>query len=327
MSDDDFMLFALRAPPAALVQRLKSRLAEIDAEPAPVQAHLPPLRWAAAIAAALVLGSALTLPPVRAAAKAFLDLFRVVDFAPVSVGNARLEALLGRRQIDLPQLLGDQSEALRRPGKWQRVAGPTDAGALARIPISLPRWIPVGFQVQRIEVLASQAWRFTANARKLQGVLDALGIDDVSVPASIDGQTVSAHIAAIVRISYVRGGEHFAVIESRQPLVSIPSGIDLPQLAQIALRVLGLGSAQAYRIAQSVDWRSTLIVPVPADVAAFRKVDIQGHSGLLMVGVRKIGDGKHPGGSRLLWSTGDRVFAIVGNMPPNTLFNLAQSFQ
>jgi hypothetical protein len=325
MSEDDFMLSGLRTPPPGLVQRLKSRLAEIEAEPAPAQ--LPPLRWAAAIAAALLLGGALTLPPVRAAAKAFLDLFRVVDFAPVSVGNARLEALLGRQRIDLPRLLGDQSEAVRRPGKWQVVESPTAAGALAHIPISLPTWIPVGFQLQRIEVLPSQAWRFTANARKLQGVLDGLGIDDVSVPASIDGQAVSAHIAPVVRASYVKGGERFAVIESRQPLVSIPAGIDLPKLAQIALRVLGVGRAQAYRIAQSVDWRTTLIVPIPADIAAFRKVDVQGHAGLLMIGVRKSGDGKHPGGSRLVWSTGDRVLAIVGNLPPNDLFNLAQSFQ
>jgi hypothetical protein len=327
MSDDDFMLSALRTPPAALVKGLKRRLAEIDAEPAPLQAHLPPLRWAAAIAGTLVLGSALALPPVRAAAKAFLDLFRVVEFAPVPVGNTRLEALLGRRQIDLPQLLGDQSEAVRPPGKWQRVASPADASAVAHIPIGLPSWTPVGFRLQRIEVLPSQAWRFTANASKLQGVLDSLGIDDVSVPTSIDGQAVSAHIAAIVRVLYAKGGERFAVIESRQPLVFIPPGIDLSKLAQIALRVLGVGSAQAYRLAQSVDWRTTLIVPVPADVAAFRKVDVQGHSGLLMLGVHKSGDGKHPGGSRLVWSTGDRVFAIVGNMPPDELFNLAQSFQ
>lgn len=330
MSEDEFMLTGLRAPPAALVRRLRVRLAQLDAEPSPpspVLRHVPPLRWAAVLAAVLMLGAALTLPSVRAAAQAFLDLFRIVDFAPVSVQRGRLEALLGRQEIDLPKILGEQTNVLSKPGPPQVVSSPEAAGTLTGMPIGLPTWRPAGFELNGVQVLPAQLWRFTADVRKLQGVLDSLGIHDVSVPASVDGQVVTASVAPIVRIAYGNGSQHFAVVESLQPVISVPQDIDLANLADIALRVLGVGSDEAYRIAQSVDWRTTLIVPLPADAALFRKVDVQGHPGLLVVRARTIAQGRQPPESRLIWSNGNRVFALIGNVQPNVLFNMAQSFQ
>jgi hypothetical protein len=195
------------------------------------------------------------------------------------------------------------------------------------MPMSLPTWRPAGFALQRTEVLPSQAWRFTASARRLQSVLDSLGIHDVSVPSSLDGQVVTASAAPIVRVSYADGRQHFSVVESRQPVVSIPQGIDLANLADIALRVLGVASDEAYRLAQGVDWRTTLIVPIPADAAAFRQVSVQGHPGLLVVSVRQSARGRLPGEARLIWSSGNRVFALIGDVPPTELFDMAQSFQ
>jgi hypothetical protein len=326
MSDDEFMLAGLRPPPAAFARRLRARLAERDGGPRRFLRHGPPLRWAAVLVAVLAAGAALTVPSVRAAAEAFLDLFRVVNFAPVAVQQGRLEALLGRQAIDLPKILGQQTDVLTKPGRWQTVASPAAAGTLAGLPLSLPAWRPAGFEAKRIEVLPRQALRFTANARKLQGVLDSLGIHDLSVPASVDGKVVTASTAPIVRISYGNGSQRFRVIESRQPVVSIPPGLDLANLADAALRVLGVGSAEAYRLAQSIDWRTTLIVPIPADASLFRQIDVRGHSGLLVVSARTSARGRLPVESRVIWSTGDRVFALVGNLPPTELFDMAQSF-
>jgi hypothetical protein len=327
MADDEFMLAGLRPPSAAFARRLRARLAEHDAQPRLFLRHGRPLRWAAGFVAVLVVGATLTVPAVRATAEAFLDLFRVVNFAPVAVQQGRLEALLGRQAIDLPKILGQQTDMLSKPPRWERVSSPAAAGARADLPLSLPAWRPAGFELKRIEVLPPQAWRFTANARKLQGVLDSLGIRDVSVPASVDGKVVTASTAPIVRVSYGSGSQHVTVIESRQPVVSIPQGVDLANLADVALRVLGVGSDEAYQLAQSVDWRTTLIVPIPADASLFRQIDVQGHSGLLVVSARTSARGRGPVESRLIWSSADRVFALVGNVPPTDLFDIAQSFQ
>jgi hypothetical protein len=324
MSDDAFMLSGLRKPPQEFVRQLRDHLEERDAQWN--AARVPRFRWAAGLAAAAVLAGALSFPPVRAAATAFLDLFRVVNFAPVSVPVARLSRL-GAQGIDLPRILGEQTQELQKPAPPRVVPSLAAAAAAAGIPLGQPTWLPVGMVPQRIEIVGSQAWRFTASTAKLQQILTSLGIDDLSVPAAIDGQAVTASIAPVVRVAYGDGRRHVLLLEARQPQISLPQGIDLAQLAEIALRVLGADRAQAYRIAQGVDWRTTLIVPIPADVSSFRKVDIEGHPGLLIVTTRKTARGALPAESRLLWSTGDRVFGLVGNLPPSQLFDMAQSVQ
>lgn len=324
MSDDAFMLSGLRKPPQEFVRRLRERLEEVDVEWSATR--VPKLRWAAGLAAALVLTSAFALPSVRAAAAAFLDFFRVVNFAPVSVQAARVRQL-GRQGIDLPRILGQQTRALQRPAPPQAVASPEAAAKAAGIPLGQPTWLPVGLGLQRIDVVGGEAWRFTASTAKLQQVLTSLGIDDVSVPPSIDGQVVTMSVAPVVRLSYADGNRHALLVEARQPEITLPRGVDLAQLGEIALRVLGADRTEAYRMAQGIDWRTTLIVPIPADVSTFRKVNIEGHEGLLVVTAPKAAGGRSPAESRLLWSAGDRVFGLVGNLPPDQLFDMAQSVQ
>jgi len=324
MSDDAFMLSGLRKPPQEFVRQLRDHLEELDTEWN--AARIPRFRWAAGLSAAAVLAGVLSLPPVRAAATAFLDLFRVVNFAPVSVPVARVSRL-GEQGIDLPRILGEQTQELQKRAPPRAVPSLAAAAAAAGIPLGQPTWLPVGIVPQGIEIVGSQAWRFTASTAKLQQILTSLDIDDLSVPAAIDGQVVTASIAPIVRLAYGDGHRHVFLLEARQPQISLPQGVDLAQLGEIALRVLGADRVQAYRIAQGVDWRTTLIVPIPADVSSFRKIDIQGHEGLLIVTTRKAARGGLPAESRILWSSGDRVFGLVGNLTPAQLFDMAQSVQ
>lgn len=326
MSDEQFMSSGLRVPPTAFVRQLRARLDELDVESssAPRAARL---RWVAGSTAVLALAAALSFPSVRAAAAAFLDYFRVVNYAPVAVQPRQL-SLLGPRGIDLPAVLGQETETLQAATPPQRVPTPQAATGLAGIPIGLPAWRPVGLDLQHVDVLGSRSWRFTANTARLQQVLSSLDIDDLTIPTSLNGQSVAVQIAPVVRIAYGNGGRHATLLESRQPVVSLPAGTDLPQLAEIGLRVLGIDRTQAYEIAQSFDWRTTLMVPIPADVSNFRRVNIEGHPGLLIVTNRRTGqDRRLVESSRIMWSTDDRVFALVGNLPPEELFDMAQSIQ
>ncbi|MGH8219763.1 MAG: hypothetical protein ACREUT_14560 [Steroidobacteraceae bacterium] len=323
---DEFMLAGLRKPRPELVREVRGRLAALEAGERRA-ARMPPLRWAAAAAAVIVLACTFALPSVRAAAQAFLDLFRVVNFAPVAVGTDRLRLLADPQGIDLPRLLGDQIQTLQAPGPPQAVPTLDAAGSLAGTRIAVPTWQPVGLGLERIEVVGSRKLRVTGNTANLQRVLDSLGIDDVSAPAWLDGQVVTAKVAPIVRMTYGDADRHAVLIESRQPDVVLPPGADLAQLADIALRVLGVERGEAYRVAQSVDWRTTLIVPIPSDVSYFRQIDVQGNGGLLVGTVRARGRQASKVGTELLWSSGDRVFALIGNLPPTELFTMAQSVQ
>jgi hypothetical protein len=235
--------------------------------------------------------------------------------------------MMERQDLDLPRLLGEQVEVLKAPGAPRAVADPAAAGMAAGIQVRLPAWRPVGLEPQLIEVSTDQAMRFTASTAKLKRVLDAFGIDDLSVPDGIDGRSATVHVPAIVRVNYGGQGHHVVLLQAHQPQVSFPAGIDLASLAEIGLRVLGVKPGEAHRFAQNVDWRTTLIVPVPADVQIFRQVDVQGNAGLLIETVRRNARGVMPEESRVLWSSGDSVFALLGNVRPTELFEMAQSVQ
>jgi len=276
---------------------------------------------------------AFTFPSVRAAAAAFLDLFRVVNFAPVAVQPERINQLT-QLDLDLPAMLGKRVEVLKAPGPPQTVDTPEAASAATGMRLQLPAWRPVGMEISRIQVSGEHAMRLTADTTLLRQVMEALAINDLQVPEGLDGQTVTVHVPPTARVEFTgpdHGVErHAALVQARHPEVSFPAGTDLAALAEIGLRVLGVEPAEARRFAQDVDWRTTLLVPVPAKVSLFRQVDVQGHAGLFIEQVAsgpRDRQGTRPRDSILMWSAGDSVFALLGNVGSSQLFEMAQTVQ
>jgi hypothetical protein len=325
--DDGFMLTGLRMPRPDFVRRVRARLHQLEAERGPTREPRTTSLAAACAASLVLVVGAFAFPSVRAGARAFLDLFRVVNFAPVPVQADRINALIARQELDLPRVLGEQAQVLKAPGARQTVANAEAAGTMAGIRVRLPAWQPVGLELQRIEVSGDQMLRVTVSTEKLQRILDSFAIDDLSVPPEIDGQSATLRVPAVVRISYGDQNRNVVLLQARQPVVSFPAGVDLPLLAEIGLRVLGIERVEAHRFAQNVNWRTTLIVPVLADASVFRQVDVQGNAGLLIETVRNGASAMLPAESRVLWSSGDSVFALVGNVRPEELFEMAQSVQ
>jgi hypothetical protein len=248
---------------------------------------------------------------------AFLDLFRVVNFVAVPVATERAAAL--QRSLDLPRMLGEQVHALQVAGPPQPVSTPEEAGQLAGIRVHLPTWRPVGLELQGIDVQGGQTWSVTASTQKLQSILDTLGIDDLSAPAGIDGQTATIRGFPAVRVTYGDKSNQVMLVQARRAEVTMPKGADLALLGEIALRVLGVDRVEAHRFAQSIDWHTTLLVPVPTGASNFHRVDIQGSTGLLLETPDK--------GALLLWSAADSVFALGGRVRSQELFEMAQSMQ
>jgi hypothetical protein len=139
-------------------------------------------------------------------------------------------------------------------------------------------------------------------------------------------------VPAAVHITYRDQNRLVRLLQARQPEVSFPAGLDLAALAEIGLRVLGIDRVEAHRFAQNVDWRTTLMVPVPTDASVFKQVDVQGNPGLLIETNQRFSTA--PGELRvsmqqrtILWSSGGSVFALVGNVRSAELFEMAQSVQ
>jgi hypothetical protein len=104
----------------------------------------------------------------------------------------------------------------------------------------------------------------------------------VQVPQGLDGQPVTVHKPAIVVQSFTDGKHSFAVLEAMSPEVTLPPGADLRQLGELGLRVLGLDANEARRLAAAIDWRSTLLVPVPTSAGSFRQVTVNGKQALFI---------------------------------------------
>ena len=53
-----------------------------------------------------------------------------------------------------------------------------------------------------------------------------------------------------------------SLIELPSPVVSAPQEIDPAQIAQVALQFMGMNANDAANFTQTVDWTSTLVLPV-----------------------------------------------------------------
>lgn len=301
----DAWLHALRSDPSPLFkEQLRARL-RAD-EPATGTRHDWPRRALVPAFAVVLVAVLVSVPGVRASVAQFLSLFRVVHFVPVAVDANRLDRLEAE-SLEIGALIGEHVEVVQDPGPPVNVASLADAAAAAGMTLAVPQWLPENTQVIETAVMGERVVRVTASSQRLQHVMDALGIDDLTVPAGLDGQIVNVRVPAVVMIRYEHRNRRTRFFQARTPQLTLPQSVDVQALGEIGLRILGLPAGEASRFARAMDWNTTLIVPVPPTAQSFRQVNINGHLG---VHIQHQPPGQSPT-HVVLWSTGDRVLALV----------------
>lgn len=326
-----------KEPSPEFAERLRNRINRpvVEAGPEPSISFLarwkPVLAGATAIAVAVV---ALTVPSVRAAAQDFLDLFRVKKFAAVSIDTDRLGQLRDGK-VDLKALIGDSVEEIKRPGEPRVVATAEDAARETGAPVLVPMAVFNLNDAPTIRVTDTADLRLTADAERLRDIVDLLGIEDATVPDGLDGASVSVHIPQAVVMDYRRDGKTWVatLTQARSPEIVLPEGVDISALGELGLRIMGLSANEARQFSRSIDWRSTLIVPVPAKAGSFREVEVRATTGLLVTvessnSDRKSDSGKDaPPRTILMWSEGDMVYALASRMQPIDVIQMANSMR
>lgn len=323
--DERFMSGLKQAPDPDFARRLRDRLGDFEAEPD----ERPRTRWAAVLVPSLavaVLVSVIFFPSVRASAQAFLDLFRIRNFTAVSVNPERIRQLQ-EGKLDLKSLIGDRVETVKEPGPPQTVASVGAAGVAAGIDVKVPTELPSGLQPDSVSWRGPGEARVTADVARLNSVLQTLDIRDVAVPMAIDGQKIDVKVPSVVRQSFSAGKRRAELLQSKSPEVSLPAGVDLAALGEIGLRILGLERAEAQRLARSIDWRSTMLIPVPGDAGSFRQVNVNGQPGLMVTAKGERKDGRQREGTIVLWSRSDMVYALSGNLSEIDMLQMANSVQ
>jgi hypothetical protein len=72
------------------------------------------------------------------------------------------------------------------------------------------------------------------------------------------------------------------LLQAAIPQVELPEGFDLSTLGRLGLRLAGMSATDALSFSRAIDWRTTLLVPVPVQGGTFREVEVSGHQGLLV---------------------------------------------
>ena len=337
--EDEFLHQFRKKPRPEFSQSLYERMRAKDKQPMDSKSNRLRIftNWKTAFAgiAALLVITLVASPSARALAQDFLNLFRVKRFAAVTVDQTRL-AQLQEGKVDLETLIGSSTEVLKDPGKPQVVDSPEAAAQLAGIPVRVPATLPDNVQLEDIRVQGEGVVRVKADTARLQALIDALGVTDVKIPEQLNGATVTVNKPPIVAMNYKRdrgnSTEKIVFMQARNPQIELPEGVDLSQLGEIALRVAGMAPDEAQRFAQSIDWTSTILVPVPANATAFREVEVRGVTGLLITtdGTTTLSTGQEtktiPQRSTLLWAEGDLVYALSGTSSTG-LVDMANSLQ
>jgi len=329
--EDQFLYEFRKDPPPEFIENLRNRLNQ-EQEGGP---HNPWRVWRPGLAllGLLVVGAGLlSFPSVRAAAQQFLDLFRVQHFVAVSIDPGRIAQIqqLQNGKLDLKALLSRDIQVLKDPGEPKAAEDITAASQAAGMEVRLPTVLPEGMTQTGIQVVGEGLARFTADTSKLASILESLDITDLHIPPQLEGAVITVQVPPCVIATFARGKAQVALMQAKSPEITLPSGVFLPDLAEIGLRVAGMSADEAHRLAYSVDWHSTLMVPVPANAASFREVELRGTKALL-IETRVVNGGMNSGqarmkaGSTLLWTEGGKVYACAGSVRSVELLEFANA--
>lgn len=303
------------APSAALSQ-LKKRIDE--GRPSPLAAiwrfsTMIKRKYAlTALLLILVAVVAFSLPPVRAAASDFLGLFRVQKFAAISVAPEQVAML---EELADQGLYPGELQTIEEPGPPQAAASLPEAAALTGYEVQSPAALP---EPERISVSGSGSGRLIVDVQAARRLMEAAGVDPQLIPQSLDGEAVDVTMYPSVEMAW---GDGTALLQTQSPQVDYPEDVNATALGEAFLQMLGMTPAEAQRLARDIDWTSTLVVPIPQDLATFREVMINGVSGLALSSVDNQGN-------VVMWQEEGKVYVLFGDdQDVETLQQIAGTIQ
>lgn len=289
--------------------------------------------WVAAFAVVLLVAF-LAFPLTRSLAQRFLLTLRVEKVQPVSIDTSSLEGNQALQQA-IRQMISNKV-VVTVDEKEQHVGSAEAASGLAGFRVHL-----VGGRSDAPEftVFGQHSFNLTAERARLQDIFNQAGRADLVVPASVDGAMVAVQIPRGVLVRYGNcakprkegqsaqqqaepaGPQNcLHLLEVPAPIVSVPSNLDVGQLAEIALELGGLSPSQAKEFCQTIDWKSTLVLPLPRHVRSYDTVDVNGVQGTLIHHF----PGRGPNYT-LVWVKDGVVYSLVGFDDAGNAVGLANS--
>lgn len=298
--------------------------------------------WTASLAVVILAGS-LAFPSARSFAQRLLATLRIEKVQTVPLDFASMDSSSNRKlQQGLGQMISD-NVVVTTDEKEMDASSQDAAGKLTGFPVKL---LSSRQDSPNFRVTGAHAFHMTVDRARLQEVLDEAGRTDLILPANLDGAQVSVQVPRSVEVSYgdcsnPKSRHHgpepadsadanpntspvdcLALIQAPSPTINMPAELNLQQLAETALQLAGMTPVQARKFCQTIDWKSTLVLPIPRSVSSYEPVSINGIQGTLM---------RFPSKNRpsyaLIWVDDGIIYGLVGWGDPNMAVQLASSLE
>jgi hypothetical protein len=205
------------------------------------------------------------------------------------------------------------------------VASAQEAAAQAGFSVRLPEQLQ---ETLNLTVIPGGKAILQIDVAQVNAVLAAMDRADVQIPQELDGATVTIEIPTNVTAEF--GECNFdmesakdrnfdpddpatfpvlpctTLVQMLSPTVNAPEGLDITQLGEVYLQILGMSKEEAQQFAQTVDWATTFVVPLPSRAASYRTIPVDGVQGTL------IQDSRQDSQYALIWVKDGVLYALSG---------------
>jgi hypothetical protein len=223
-----------------------------------------------------------------------LQVFRANSVVYITVSPQRVQELENLQAYQSTLFLSPPQQVGGKAAP-QQVSSAQQADALTGVTTREPTTFDTPPVSTTYSVLPRTSYQFQVNVQTLRQILSALNVTDVTIPDSLGSQPIAVTLPAAVRTQF----------EGTTPTATLPPGVDMAQLGQAALEVLGMPADQAKDLSKQIDWASTLIFPFPAGVSGIQKVYVNGVTGVLVDT-----DTNTSNEYMLYWQQGDRFYVL-----------------
>lgn len=322
-----------KADVSAAWNRMRVRIEQSDSRR---RIQWTPLRtWSLAAAGAMAIAAAvvITVAPVRAWAENLLAIFRVEHVAVLDLSSASAQGLDNNQIFNqaMSHILSEDVTVTRAPQKPQPVADADTASRLAGFKVHLIAGETPGSLVVRSTITA----QMKLDRDRLQSILDESGRSDLRLPSSVDGAIIGLRIPAGIMAAYGpcanpanRGyapedATCITLNEMPSPTASFPQEINPAEIAQVGLQAAGLSPTEAANFTQTVDWTTTLVLPVLHGQTTYARVNVNGIEAVLL----RPRNAGLSGRFDLIWVDNGIMYSLMGAGDDTAAINLASKIE
>jgi anti-sigma factor RsiW len=294
-----------------------------------------PLYKRPAFAGAVILAAllvSLAFPPVRALASNFLGLFRVdqvrvFTFDPAHLNQVSNGMETSRNQIDT--FFQDNIRETHQ-GEFQPVGSPQEMAAIAGFTPRLP-----GLDSSTLGVQPGAEISIILDTELINTVLATFDLESYQLSSEFNGKQVAVHVPASA--VFTSGNcdlpvdpsdpddqtrlDCISLIQMPSPQADIPQGLDVASLGEAMFQVLGMTADEAAAFSQSIDWATTLVLPIPVGQGIqHEEVQVDGVTGSLITDTAS-------SMQTLIWSRNGRLYAMNSNQTGVDLLAIANQLK